>query len=219
MEQKQELTSVLTWALLIHTHTWDWESPAELRVSGGQEARVCRVWMCCPRVSVSQVWVWSEAVRTLDSSLSLYTSAIAFRGLHHCISCRGGRAQFPTDTLVTTFKPHETLNTRLFVVGYTWCVLKGCIVLKMNDNITLQVLPDSPFYWWYERKVRQLFADKVVTEEAWVRNLTIPICRNGSRSWPVALTIILALFRKKCLGKDFFFYSLWLFNFNWTNSL
>lgn len=42
----------------------------------------------------------------------------------------------------------------------------GYTVYKINDNIVSQLLPDSPFYWWYDRKVRQLFADKVVTEEA-----------------------------------------------------
>lgn len=104
-------------------------------------------------------------------SLSLYTSAIAFHGLHHCISCRGGRAQLMMDTVIITFELQETLNKRLFIRYYKECVLMGYTVHKMNDNIVSQLLPDSPFYWWYERKVRQLFADKVVKEEAWVRKL------------------------------------------------
>lgn len=134
LELNQKLTSVLTGALLIHTHTWDWESPAELRVSGGPQARVCRICVCCPRVSVSQLWVWSEAVRTLDSSLSLYTSAIASRGLHHCVSWRGGRERLRMEIVIRTFNLRETLNIGLFGNLDRYYVCTGYVVHKTNDN-------------------------------------------------------------------------------------
>lgn len=70
--------------------------------------------MRCAGLGVSPLGVRSEAVRTLDSSLSLYTSAIASRGLHHCVSWRGREGASRVHAAITTLNLRETINIGSF---------------------------------------------------------------------------------------------------------
>lgn len=63
------------------------------------------------------------------------------------------------DTVTGSFNQREAFNRGLFENVHKYFVGMRYVVHKINDNRVRQVLPDSPFYWWYERKVRRLFAD------------------------------------------------------------